>query len=286
MMSSQSIPVEALPFLYISGLNISVASNTVIAVAPGQCRDSNDNIDMPYYFPFGGNSIYAERHNNGLIPPPLPQYTNAMSYSLPLFINSAVVGVNGLDQGTLAASTNYVIYLIADSTNKLQPAGLLTLQSNAFPLIPLGYDSYRLLGFVSTDSSTHFTAASVLNAVNEKGYYLSPAVSVLSGGNATSFTAIDLSSAIPTTTDPFVIALLAVTFIPSAAGDVVQFRPTGSSATANLVTITGNVAGVAQTNYIAVNCGVASSKPEIDYKVSVSGDSVSVSVQGYYVTLS
>ena len=285
-MNSQSIPVQALPFLYISGLNISVASTTVIAVAPGQCRDSHDNIDMPYYFPFGGNAIFAERHNNGLIPPPHAQYTNALAYSMPLFINSAVVGPNGLDQGTLAVSTNYVIYLIADSTNKLQPAGLITLQSNAFPLIPLGYDSYRLLGFVTTDSSAHFLAASILNAVNEKGYYLSPAVSVLSGGNATSFTAIDLSSAIPTAGDPFVIALLAVTFIPFATGDTVQFRPTGSSATANLVTITGNLAGVAQTNYIAVNCGVGSTKPEIDYKVTVSGDSVSVSVQGYYVTLS
>ena len=285
-MNSQSIPVAALPFLYVSGMNISVASNTVIAVAPGQCRDSNDNIDMPYYFPLFGNAIFAEHHNNGLIPPPHPQYTNAMSYLLPLFINSAVVGVNGLDHGTLAASTNYCIYAIADSTNKLQPAGLLTLQSNAFPLIPLGYDSFRLIGFVTTDSSAHFDPTTVLNAAFEKGYYVSPPVSVLSGGNATSFTAIDLSTAIPTTSDPFVIALLAVTFIPLAAGDTVQFRPTGSTATANLVTITGNLAGVAQTNYIAVNCGVGSTKPEIDYKVTVSGDSVSVSVQGYYVTLS
>ncbi len=162
----------------------------------------------------------------------------------------------------------------------------MTLQSNAAPLIPYGYDSYRLLGFVTTDSSAHFLAASVLNAAYEKGYFLSPPVSVLSGGNATSFTAIDLSTPIPTTSDPFVIALLVVTFIPFAAGDVVKFRPTGITATTNLVTITGNTAGVAQTSYIAVNCGVGSTKPEIDYDVTVSGDSVSVSVAGYYVTLS
>jgi len=115
---------------------------------------------------------------------------------------------------------------------------------------------------------------------------LQPAVSVLSGGNATSFTAIDLSTPIPTTTDPFVIALCTVTFIPAAVGDTVQFRPTGSTATANLPTITGIAAGVAQTQNIALNCGVGSSKPEVDYKVTVSGDAVSVSVYGYYVTLS
>jgi len=286
MMSSQNLPVEQLPFLYISGMNISVASNTLLAIAPGSCRDSNDNIDIPFYFPLNGNAQYAERHNNGLIPPANPQFTNGSSYSLPLYINTAVNGVNGLDAGTLAASTNYCVYAIADSKNKLPPGGLLTLQSNAMPLIPYGYDSFRLLGFVLTDGAVHLLAASVLNAVNEKGFFLSPAVSVLSGGNAVTFTAIDLSSAIPTTTEPFVIALLAVTFIPAAAGDVAKFRPTGSSAVNNLVTITGNIAGVAQTSYIAVNCGVGSSKPEIDYEVSVSGDSLSVSVQGYYVTLS
>ncbi len=153
------------------------------------------------------------------------------------------------------------------------------------PLIPLGYDSYRLIGMVSTDGSVHFTAASVLNASTSRGFFLRPAVSVLSGGNATTFTAIDLSTAIPTTTAPFVIALGTVTFIPAAAGDTVQFRPTGSSATANLVTITGRVAGVAQTDTVVLHCGVASSKPEVDYKVTSSSDAVSLSIYGYYSTL-
>lgn len=250
----QNLPVQPLPFLYISGLNVSVASTTVIAIAPGQCRDSNDNIDMPY--------------------------------PAPLFLNSAVVGVNGLDQGVLAASTNYVIYLIADSSNKLQPAGLITLQSNQMPLIPLGYDSYRLIGFVTTNVSTQFTAASVKNAAFEKGYFLQPAGSELSGGNATTFTPIDLASSIPTTTAPFVIALLTVNFIPAAAGDVLQFRPTGSTATNNLPTIVGRAAGIAQTDTIAVNVGVSGGQPSIDYKVTAAGDSASVLVNGYYVTLS
>ena len=254
MSSVQNLPVEQLPHLYISGMNLSVASTTVMAIAPGQCRDQNDAIDM--------------------------EYDNA------LYLNSAVNGAGGLDTGTLAASTNYLIWAIADSHNKLPNSGLISLQSNVAPLLPYGYDSLRLIGAVSTDSSTHFSAATVLNANYYKGYFLQPAVSVLSGGNATSFTAIDLSSAIPTTSDPFVIALATVTFIPAAVGDTVTFRPTGSTATANLPVITGIAAGVAQTQSIALNCGVGSTKPEVDYKVSVSGDSVSISIYGYYVTLS
>lgn len=283
-MSVQNIPVETLPFLYISGMNVSVASTTVMAIAPGQCRDSTDNIDMNYYTPIGGNASFAEQHYNGLIPAPT-SFTNAPSFLLPLFINSAVVGFNGLDAGVLAASTNYCIYAIADSSGKRPNGGIITLQSNAAPLLPRGYDSFRLIGMVTTSAGTAFLAASVLNAAFYRGFYLSPPISVLSGGAATTFTAIALSTAIPTTTDPFDIALLTVTFIPFAAGDTLQFRPTGSTATANLVTLTGTTAGIAQTFMIAVNVGIAGGLPSIDYKVSVAGDSASVSVNGYYVTI-
>jgi hypothetical protein len=139
-----------------------------------------------------------------------------------------------------------------------------------------------LIGFIETDGSSHFVYAThkPQNMVGALTYFNSPPVSVLSGGNATTFTAIDLtaSSAIPTTTLPNVIVELLVTFIPLAIGDVVEFRPTGSTATGGLVTITGIAAGVAQTQYVQVIAGVGSSKPEIDYLVSVSGDAVSVSV--------
>lgn len=267
----QNDPIYLLPFLYISGLNISVASTTVLAIAPGQARDSSDNIDMPVGFPdLQGNTAPATQFQN---------------YIPPLFINSAVNGANGLDYGSLIATMDYAIYLIGDSRGYNPVAAILSLTSNAFPLLPLGYDSYRLLGFIQTDGSVHFVASSTnpLNARNSRAYYLSPAVSVLAGGNATSFTAIDLSTPIPTTTARNVIALLQVVFTPLAIGDTVQFRPTGEGTpqTAGLVTITGAAAGIAQTQYLQVIAGVASSKPEIDYKVSVSGDSVSVLVVGY-----
>lgn len=267
----QNDPIYSLPYLYISGLNISVASTKIIAIAPGQARDSNDNIDMPVGFPNLQGNTY-----------PVEQF---QSYSPPLLVNSAVVGANGIDTGALAASTQYAVYLIGDSRGYKQVAGLLSLTSNAFPIMPFGYDSYRLIGFIATDGSTNFVYATnkPQNMVGALAYYNQPPIAVLSGGTATSFTAIDLttSSAVPTTTLQNVIVEFLVTFIPAAAGDTVQFRPTGSSATANLVTITGTTAGIAQSQYVQVIAGVGSSKPEVDYKVTSGSDAVSVSVASW-----
>lgn len=268
---TQNDPVYSLPFLYISGLNISVASTTILAIAPGQARDQNDVIDMPVGFPnLQGNTLPAQQFLN---------------YLPPIFINSAVNGANGLDAGSLIATMDYAVYLIGDSRGYNNVAGLISLTSNAAPLLPLGYDSYRLLGFIQTDGSAHFVASSTnpINIRNARAYYLSSASSVLSGGNATSFTAIDLSTPIPTTTARDVIAYLLVTFTPAAVGDTVQFRPTseGTPQTAGLPTIVGVTAGIAQSQYLTVICGVGSSKPEIDYKVTSGSDSVNVSVVGY-----
>jgi len=264
----QSDPIYQLPHLYIAGLNISYASTTVIGVSPGQARDMNDAIDMPVAWPDSNNNI-----NPAIL---------FQNYQQPILINSAVSGVNGLDTGTIAASTQYAIYLIGDSRGYNPVAGLLSLTSNSAPIMPQGYDSLRLLGFAQTDGSSHFVYAThkPQNMVGALTYINSPAISVLSGGNATSFTAIDLTtnSAIPTTTLPNVICWLFVTFTPAAAGDTVQFRPTGSTATGNLVTITGTSAGVAQTQYIQVIAGVGSSKPEIDYVVTSGSDAVTVAV--------
>lgn len=268
----QNNPVYSLPHLYTQGMNISVASTTVIAIAPGQCRDMNNDIDMPISFPNLQGNTY---------PPVLFQ-----NYLQPLFLNSAVKGANGLDSGTLAASSNYLIYIIGDSRGYNQVAGLISLYSNANPIMPEGYDSFLLIGFVSTDSSTHFTAASVLNYKNARAFYLSPAVSVLSAGNATTFTGVDLNSAIALGTDTGVIAYLQANFTPATVGDYYQLRPTGGgTGTSNLVTVTGIAAATPQTQYLQVLCGVnGSSHTSIDYLVSSSSDALTLLVVGYTYT--
>lgn len=267
----QNDAIYPLPHLYLSGLSIAPASTTLLSVAPGAARDSNNIVDL----------VVGLQNYFGIDNPAL-QFQN---YQAGLLINSAVNGLNGLDSGTIAASTQYAVYLIGDSRNYNVTGAVLSLTSNVGPIMPQGYDSYRLIGFIQTDGSSHFVYAThkPQNMSGLLQYYNSPAISVLTGGNATSFTAIDLTtnSAIPTTTLPNVIVNLLVVFTPAVAGDVVQFRPTGSSATGNLPTIIGAAAGVAQTQYIQVIAGVGSSKPEIDYKVSSGSDAVNVSVAAW-----
>ncbi len=267
----QNETIYALPHLYIQGLQISAATPTaatVIAVAPGAARDSTNSIDM----------VVGLQNYFGIDNPPL-QFLN---YQPGLLINSLVNGANGLDTGVILASTQYAIYLIGDSRNYNNTAAILSLTSSPAPTLPSGYDSYRLIGFWATDGSKHFVYATVKpqNIAGLLTYFNVPAISVLAGGNATTFTAIDLTtnSAIPTTTLENIIVTLLVTFTPAAAGDVVQFRPTGSAATSNITVITGVTAGIAQSEYITMIAGVGSSKPEIDYLVSQSSDAVSVSV--------
>lgn len=269
----QNETIYALPRLYIQGLQLSAATPTaatVVAISPGAARDSTNSIDMVVglqnYFGIDNPAVLFNGYQPGL------------------FVNSAVNGANGLDFGTVAASTQYAFYLIGDSRNYNNAAGLMSLAANQAPVLPSGYDSYRLIGFWQTDGSSNFVYATHKPQNISSGlltYFNSPAVSVLSGGNATSFTAIDLTtnSAIPTTTLPNVMVTLLVTFTPVAVGDTVQFRPTGyTGTTASLPTITGAVAGIAQSQYLNMIAGVGASKPEIDYKVTSGSDAVSVSV--------
>lgn len=267
----QNEAIYALPHLYVQGLQLSAATPTaatVVAIAPGAARDSTNSIDMVV-----GLQNYFGIDN------PAQQFLN---YQPGLFINSVLNGANGLDYGAIAASTQYAIYLIGDSRNYNNTAAVLSLTSNIAPLLPSGYDSYRLIGFWSTDSSKNFVYATTKpqNIAGLLTYFNSPGVAVLSGGTSTTFAAIDLTTnaAVPTTTLPNIIVTLLVNFTPAADGDTVQFRPTGSAATAGLPTITGITAGMAQSQYLQMIAGVGSSKPEIDYKVTSGSDAVSVSV--------
>src|SRR5574338_349290 len=157
----QNDPIYQLPRLYIQGLNISIASTTILAIAPGAARDSSNNIDM----------VVGLSNLQGNVNPSV-LFAN---YSQPLFLNAGVNGANGLDAGSLAASTQYAVYLIGDSRGYNNVATLLSLTSNANPLLPLGYDSLRLIGFIQTDGSSHFVYAThkPQNMSGALYYYLS-----------------------------------------------------------------------------------------------------------------
>src|ERR1700722_20041691 len=160
-----------LPFLYINGMvgsNDATTPNTVLDISLGQCRDSTNVMDI----------ICAASN-----------------------INAAVNGINGLDTGSLAASTVYAIYAIADITeNPGRPNGyILTLASNSVPLMPFGYSNFRLVGYWPTDASMHFLLGYVSNAVggNRQFLYDAPQATAVTAGAATAYTAVSLAKWVP-----------------------------------------------------------------------------------------
>lgn len=72
--------------------------------------------------------------------------------SLNLTINTATVGANGLDTGTLAGSTWYALFSIAkDDGTK---AGLISLSATA-PTLPSGYTHKARVGWIRTDGTAN-----------------------------------------------------------------------------------------------------------------------------------
>jgi hypothetical protein len=251
-MFTQNLPVEQQPFLYGYGCiasNDATTPNSVIDMTTGQVRDSNDNIDIVI--------------------------SSAMT------INAAINGYNGLDTGSLAANKMYSIFAIADSSNKNPSGFILTLQSNSTPLMPYGYDSYRLVGNWPTDGSAHFLLGYYAGVSNGRSFtYDAPQATAVTAGNATTYTAIDLSNLVPIPAAGVNLPVsIAYTFIPNAAGDTLKLQP--ANGIGDSFTVTGQVTTVHVDGNISVLAQLKSAKPEINYKVSSGTDSVAIKVIGF-----
>lgn len=251
------------PFLYINGLKITndaTTPNTIVDVAAGICRDSTNVYDMNLGNFGGANPNIA---------------ANTAST-----VSIAVNGVNGLDTGTVAASTFYAVFVIQDPLNRpqYQPALLLSKSWTA-PLMPQGYAIFRRIGAVLTDGSSHillqYQEAGNIN--NRYVQYDAPiAVTVTASGTSATYSAMDLSVAVPLTN--FGRTMIKMKWTNNAASDTANFTPTGG--TGDYATFIGQVAGVALEDQFEILPLVASSKPEVSYKVSA-GTLNNVWVAGY-----
>ena len=261
---SQLDPIVNGPNLYKNGLLISndaTTPNTKLDVASGICRDSNNMIDINL-----GNYL-------GL--------SGIGTVNSATVINFAVNGANGLDTGSIAASTFYYVFAIADSSNKLVPAAIASLSSSA-PTLPFGYDSIRLIGSCLTDGSSHLLAFYASgNGVNLYIQWDAPiAVTVTSSGTSSSYSAMDLSVGVPVSN--FGRVSLKYKWTNNAAADILNFTPAG--ATGDFETVLGIVAGVAQEDNFVILPLISSALPKVSYKTSA-GTLNNVWVQAYHMQL-
>lgn len=251
MSVSQNEPVVNLPFLYFTGFQLAWGSNTTLTVASGQCRDSANVYDM---------SVSTASTT----------------------INAATNGLNGLDTGSLAASTFYYVYVIGDATG-FKPTGFI-LSTNApstGPLLPSGYSIFRRAGQVKTDGSSHFLLFYQTGTKAERTYYYDTPISVLSAGTSATFLAVSLAAAV--TAVNVLPVYLRASYTPNAAGNAFSLRPTGSSVSAANapVVISAEVMSQAQKYApIKIIPQTATGNLSIDYVVNAS-DSLTLGVVGY-----
>ncbi|MDD5212363.1 MAG: hypothetical protein PHV62_08095 [Sulfuricurvum sp.] len=262
---SQLDPIVNQPFLYVNGLSLlnnATTPNTKLDVLAGQCRDSNNMIDINL-----GNYL-----NQG---------NQALTANSNTTINFGVNGANGLDTGSIAASTFYYIYAVADSSNKNQPAALASTSASA-PVLPQGYDSLRVIGVCKTDGSSHILAYYVSGSGSGKYFQWDApiAVTVTSSGTSATYSAMDLSVGVPAS--KYSRVSLKYKWTPNAAADALNFTPSG--ATGDFETILGIVAAVAQEDNFVILPLTVSSVPKVSYKTSA-GTLNNVFVQAFEMQL-
>lgn len=198
------------------GLNVTVASNTTLGVAAGQGRDSTNTIDIIL-----GTAVV---------------------------IDTAVTGANGLDTGSLAASTWYYSHIIADSSGKKVTACILSASRTA-PVLPFGYDSFRWVSVERTDGSVHFLARNVVGNGITRTHVWDANIVALAGGTASTLTAIDLTASVPPI--DLLLGTFQVDFTPATANDTASLAPFGSTATL-LPHIAGSVAAKVNSGQLRV----------------------------------
>lgn len=252
-MSNLPTPITNLSTLYATDCEVSRASNTTLTIATGQVRDSTNTYDI--------------------VSPTT------------LTLNAAANGANGLDTGTFAASTWYAVHLIYDWTNS-NPVACLLSTSKTAPVMPslsstgVTYSAFRFIGWMFSNSSTHFASCYVIGNSKMRQFYFDSSVASLTGGSATSFTTVSLAASVPA--EDSLLIFNEVLFTPAGAGDYTAFRPAGGGAAATAtVAVSGVVAGVTQRAYVQFLSKLSGGNASYQYVNSAAGGVTTVNTLGF-----
>ncbi len=236
-------PIVNAGLKYINGLNLTLTSDEIVAIAAGACRDSTN--------------------------------TNDIVVDSALAVSNIISGAGGLDTGTVANDTFYAVFVIGDSTKYNDPVGLLSTSATA-PTLPFGYDMFRRVGWVKTDATADFLEFRQRGASNDRWMWYDVAIATdITAGNSATFAAVDLSGGLPSLTVATEVNLLCL-FTPTAGDDTLEIRPGSSSASAGYVRASGAVAAVVETTNLVCPTDITTG---VDYKVT--GSAVALSVAAY-----
>lgn len=247
---SVNTPIVNAGLLYVNNLqltNDATTPNTKLDIAVGQARDSTN--------------------------------VNDITLSTAVVINGLTFGVaNGVDIAALVASSFYAVFVIGDSNDVKTTAGLLSLSATA-PALPVGYDMFRRIGYVLTDSSAHILKFWQYGSGAGRRMYYDTPIATPAITTATTYSSQSLAAGIPAMACD---TILKVTFTPNTATDIVQMAPYGSSPTTAMIAFGyGSDAAVAQVGMATVPCALNSSVPTITHKETSASDALVIAVSGY-----
>lgn len=248
-MTTPNIPIVNAGLLYVNGLQLDFLTTTTILVNAGAARDSTNTNDI-------------------IIPAALT-------------INVRNNGALGLDTGTLAANTFYAVYAIGSSINTNDMSVLISANLTA-PTLPLNYDMFRRIGCVKSDgTAAPNTLILAFWQVGKQMWYDAP-ISVLAATAGAAFAPQSLAAAIPSVVNQTRVTLQA-NLLPNAAADFVEIRPTGSTAAAGNVKMSGDVAGAHHFDQLECVAALDTSAPpvlSIDW-ITDAASTVALTVSAY-----
>jgi hypothetical protein len=248
-MTQINIPVVNAGYLNVQGLELAVASTTTMTMALGQARDSTN--------------------------------VNDIVLAAGVTINAATNGINGLDTGSLTTNKLYGVYVVGDSSGN-NAAGAVVSLSNTSPLMPVGYDMFRLIGYVRTDGSSLFLAGYWSGSANDRTFcYDVPIATAITAGASNTYVAVTLATFVPAIKG--LLANIEINWTANAAADTLALQPFGGvgDTVKFIALLAGATAHTLVREYVTTELN--SGAPTINYKVSAAA--VALNVAGYKYTI-
>lgn len=253
----------ALEPIYNSAINykqggvITVASNTTLTVTPVLTRDSTNTQDINVGGYFGAQSNTT--------------------------INAAVVGLNGIDTGALAASKVYAVYAIMDQAG-FNPSGFILSLSTTAPAMPNGtfpsnYSNYVRIGWAVTDASSHFLVLKQSGLGNVVTYTYDAPVIVLNAGTSATQAAVSLAAVVPAIEGAPV--WLGCDFVSDTAGKKATICTSGGTIASSQNIMNAQVATVHVIQTYQIPATLISGVPKVDYIISAATSTLSMYVNGF-----
>lgn len=256
MASSPQYPVVNAGAMYINGLELS---------------PSTPNPELDFNVQYG-----AARNSTNV---------NDIILRENLVVKMTKRGALGLDVGVIAADTIYAVYVIGSSIASLgngqdatpYPTSAIVSKSFTHPIMPFGYDMFRRIGTITTDATVQIMPFIQTGNSTIRTIHYGAGFNVLTNGNETTFTSVDLSLAVPKIQT---LVYFRSIYATDDTFNNFSLQPGSALDDSDYYIGQSNVAGEAEVGTFTCPCD---SEPSINYSLSddAVGNSLTLIVMGF-----